>query len=119
MSSSGGYPSPQPPPTRGGGEERAISPSPCGRGLGGGGGAGELQSLLSRNPVIAELLARFEEIALPDAWLGGGCLAQTVWNAAAGNDPCHGIRDIDLIYHDPADLSEATEHAHEQRLRAM
>ena len=82
------------------------------------GGAGDLQTILHRNPAIAELLDRFEEIALPDAWLVAGCLVQTVWNAAAGNDPAYGIRDIDLIYHDAGDLSAAAEQDHEHRLRA-
>jgi hypothetical protein len=78
-----------------------------------------LEATLRRNAAIAELLDRFDEIALPDAWLVAGCLAQTVWNVAAGNDPEHGIRDIDLIYHDADDLDEDVEAGHEQRLRAI
>jgi hypothetical protein len=77
-----------------------------------------LQATLRRNPAIAELLDRFDEFALRDAWLVAGCLAQTVWNVAAGYDPGHGIRDIDLIYHDANDLGAAAEQHHEQRLRA-
>jgi hypothetical protein len=77
-----------------------------------------LQATLRRNPAIAELLDRFDEFSLPDAWLVAGCLAQTVWNVATGNHPGHGIRDLDLIYHDAGDLSTTAEQDHEQRLRA-
>ena len=50
---------------------------------------------------------------------GGGRydIAQTVWNNAFGFAPEHGIADIDLVYFDAGDLSEATEHAHETRVR--
>jgi hypothetical protein len=64
------------------------------------------------------LLDRFDEIGLPDAWLVAGCLAQTVWNVAAGKDAGYGIRDVDLIYYDPGDLGAAAEQAQERRLRA-
>ncbi len=76
-----------------------------------------LHSNLRANPALATLLDAAAEIALPDAWLVAGALAQTVWNTLHGFPPAHGIRDIDLIYHDPADLSAEAEAAHEARLR--
>ena len=43
-----------------------------------------------------------DEIAwLPDAWLAGGCLVQTVWNALTRRPLTHGINDYDVIYFDP------------------
>ncbi|HEX8803142.1 MAG TPA: nucleotidyltransferase family protein, partial [Acidimicrobiales bacterium] len=42
---------------------------------------------------------------------------QTVWNAAHGFAPDHGIRDVDVVYFDPGDLSAGAEHAVEERLR--
>ena len=77
-----------------------------------------LEDILRGNPDLATLLDRFAAIALPDAWIVAGALAQTVWNHRHGLPPGYGIRDIDIIYHDPADLSEAAEAAHETRLRA-
>lgn len=41
---------------------------------------------VSRNPANAALLARWNDIDLPDAWLVAGCLFQTVWNLQAGRD---------------------------------
>lgn len=74
--------------------------------------------MLRGNPDLAALLDGWAAVALPDAWLVAGCLAQTVWNARFRLPPTHGIGDIDLVYFDPADLSAATEAGHEVRLRA-
>jgi hypothetical protein len=30
---------------------------------------------------LAEILGRFEEIALPDSWLVAGCIAQTIYRS--------------------------------------
>lgn len=69
------------------------------------------------NPDLAALLDDFAALALPDAWIVAGALAQTVWNARFALPPGHGIADIDIVYFDP-DLSEAREAAHQTRLRA-
>jgi hypothetical protein len=77
-----------------------------------------LAAIVRTNPALAAVLDDFAAIALPDCWLVAGCLAQTVWNHAHGFPPGHGIADIDLVYHDPHDLSAEAEAAHETRLRA-
>src|SRR5262249_32153534 len=76
-----------------------------------------LEAALVQTPRLGALPDRFGAIGLPDAWLVAGCLAQTVWNLAAGRPADAGIKDVDLIYFDPGDLSAATEAAHERRLR--
>ena len=68
-----------------------------------------------RNRCNAVLLERLPELALPDAWLVGGCLFQTVWNGLAGRPPQAGIRDYDIFYFDAGDLSKAGEDAINQR----
>ncbi len=78
----------------------------------------DLETILRNNPDLDALLDRFAEIALPDAWIVAGSLAQTVWNHRFGLAAKHGIGDIDLVYFDP-DLTEATEEAHAQRLPAL
>ena len=80
--------------------------------------AADLEAVLRTNPDLATLLDRFAELALPEAWIVAGCLAQTVWNQLFALPPGHGIADIDLVYFDP-DLSEATEAAHEARLHDL
>lgn len=64
-----------------------------------------LRNLLSRNEILVEVLERARELALPDWYLTAGCVVQTVWNVLADREPARGIKDYDLFYHDPADLS--------------
>ena len=71
-----------------------------------------------RNRCNAALLERLPELGLPDAWLVGGCLFQAVWNLRDGHQPDAGIRDYDIFYFDPRDLSEASESAINQRARS-
>ena len=68
------------------------------------------------NPVNAQILARWDDIGLPDAWLVAGCLFQTVWNLQSGRPPAQGIHDYDLFYFDPDDLSEHAEQAAQTRI---
>ena len=64
------------------------------------------------------ILQRLPDLNLPDAWLVAGCLFQTVWNVKSARPPETGIKDYDLFYFDPADLSEAAETAVGQRVEA-
>lgn len=61
------------------------------------------------SPLLAPVLEAWREIDLPDAWLVAGAVAQTFWNTAHGFQPAFGIKDIDIVYHDGDDLSEAAE----------
>lgn len=72
-----------------------------------------------RNRCNAVLLERLPELNLPDAWLVGGCLFQTVWNLRGGQPPGAGIRDCDIFYFDAGDLSEAAETAVNQRAERL
>lgn len=74
-----------------------------------------IHRLLRTNPDLVRLLDA--GITLPDAWLVAGALNQTIWNHLHNFPPAHGIHDIDLIYHDPADLSAESEAAIEADLR--
>jgi len=61
------------------------------------------------NAIVGEILKRLPDLALPDAWLAGGCLFQTVWNVLHGDAPSRGIKDYDVFYFDATDLSKAAE----------
>jgi hypothetical protein len=78
-----------------------------------------LTTHLRENPVLQIVFQRWNGIGLPEAWVGAGCVAQTVWNLLAGNPPASHIRDMDLVYFDPDDLSAETEALHQQRLRIL
>jgi hypothetical protein len=75
-----------------------------------------LETQLRDNPWLWRMLQRFDEVRLPDSWIVAGCIAQTVWNAACGRPAGFGIKDVDLVYFDPADLSAEAEADHERRL---
>jgi len=76
-----------------------------------------LAAYLRRNRSVSAVLGAGTELGLPGWYLGAGCIAQTVWNALAGFAPEAHIRDLDLVYFDPADLSAERESEHRLRLR--
>jgi hypothetical protein len=78
-----------------------------------------LEAALRQNQWLWEILERFDEIGLPDAWLVAGAIAQTVWNLACGRSAEFGIKDVDLIYFDGQDLSANSEADYERRLRDL
>jgi uncharacterized protein len=61
----------------------------------------DLQVALGQNTWLEELIARFDEIVLPDCWLVAGCIAQSIWNLSFGQPAGFGLKDIDVIYSDP------------------
>jgi hypothetical protein len=79
----------------------------------------KLEIALGQNKWLGEIFERFEEIALPDCWLVAGCVAQTIWNLGYGQPAEFGLKDVDLIYFDPQDLSLEAELGHERRLRDL
>lgn len=73
--------------------------------------------LTNRNNRI--ILERWKALALPDGWLVAGCLFQTVWNVQSGRSPEADIKDYDLFYFDPHDLSEDGERTMQARADAV
>jgi len=63
-----------------------------------------------RNPVNEAIAEELFRLALPDAWIVAGCLAQSVWNGLTNRAVDHGINDYDVFYFDP-DTSWAAEDA--------
>ena len=54
-----------------------------------------------RNPVNETIADELFRLALPDAWIVAGCLAQTVWNLQTMRAVDYGIADYDIFYFDP------------------
>jgi hypothetical protein len=75
-----------------------------------------LEVQLRENPSLSAIIRRFDNVRLPDCWIVAGCIAQTVWNLAFGRPAGFSIKDIDIVYFDPADLSAEAEAHHERRL---
>ena len=61
------------------------------------------------NPNNRAILSRWSLLDLPESWLVAGCLFQTIWNLKVGRIPQSGIKDYDLFYFDPTDLSKEGE----------
>jgi uncharacterized protein len=64
------------------------------------------ERLVLANDVVATLLNRLVQVGAPDWYLTAGCLTQTVWNGLTGSPPAEGIKDYDVIYHDPAEPAD-------------
>jgi hypothetical protein len=77
-----------------------------------------LEAIVRTNPVVCRLLDRMPGLGLPSWYLGAGGVTQTVWNHLHCFDPTHGVRDYDVVYHDPADLTEANERRIEAEVTA-
>ena len=77
-----------------------------------------LEPALASSPWLEQVLGALPALGLPRAHVAAGAVAQTVWNHATGRPPGHGIADLDIVYFDPADLSEEAEQAAAARVRA-
>jgi hypothetical protein len=78
----------------------------------------ELERIVRADAHLMRILRVGRELSLPEWRLVAGCIYQTVWNVLTDRPQGTGINDYDLIYFDATDLSEETESAIEQRVRA-
>lgn len=65
--------------------------------------------MVLENPKIGVILDRAGGLRLPDWWLTGGAVFQTVWNVLEGRPAETGILDYDLFYFDDDDLTAESE----------
>jgi hypothetical protein len=72
---------------------------------------------VSCNPTARAVLDAAAQLDLPDWYLGAGAVVQTVWNLLHGEEPDRGIKDYDLVYFEPGDLSVEGEAAVEASIR--
>ncbi len=84
-----------------------------------GGKATDFGTDVRRNVANSAILASWRLLDLPDSWLVAGCLFQTVWNIQAGRSPNAGIKDYDIFYFDPGDLSYAAEADVQARVESL
>jgi uncharacterized protein len=78
----------------------------------------KLIALVEQNPFILELIHAVPELDLPNCYVAGACIAQTLWSLSHGYEAHFGIKDIDLVYFDP-DLSEQKEQQQQMRIQTM
>jgi len=78
--------------------------------------AGVLVGVLQRNDWITSALHAVARSGLPDAWIGAGAVRDVVWGERCGRFVAADVRDIDVAYFDPADLSRERDVAAQRAL---
>jgi hypothetical protein len=81
-------------------------------------GVARLEAIIRATPWMLRVLGAARATAPPGWWVGGGVLRDLVWDRLHGHfDPAR-VKDVDLAFYDPADLSHAREVALEDALAA-
>lgn len=78
-----------------------------------------IEAAVMASPLLTRILERWDEIRLPDCWLVAGAVAQTYWNHVHRYPPLYGIKDVDIVYFDATNLSEAAEARHSDRIKQL
>ncbi len=68
-----------------------------------------LAEIIEKNAVLSTIIKKAPKLGLKHYYIGGGCIAQTVWNYQNGMDLLYGISDVDLVYYDSSDFSYEAE----------
>jgi uncharacterized protein len=69
----------------------------------------QLQAIVRASPWTMSVLRAARACAPPDWWVGGGVVRDLVWDGLHGDfDPAR-VKDVDLAFYDPYDLSHARE----------
>jgi hypothetical protein len=77
-----------------------------------------LEAMIRATPWMMRVLGTARACAPPDWWVGGGVLRDLVWDRLHGGFHPADVKDIDLAFYDPADLSRAREVELERTLAA-
>jgi hypothetical protein len=69
----------------------------------------ELIAIIRSEDWLMDVLRKAKALDAEDDWIVAGAIYNTVWNRLTGRPSLQGIRDIDLFYFDPSDLSYEAE----------
>ena len=78
-----------------------------------------IAGIIAQDPVGMKQLLAARALALPDWCIAAGFVRNRVWDHLHGIAPPRPPADIDVLYHDPSDLSKESENGHERRLDAL
>jgi hypothetical protein len=70
-----------------------------------------LVEIVRASPTLMRVLTALRALDLPQWRVFSGAVYQAVWNARTGRDPDYGVRDYDVGYFDPSDVSYEAEDA--------
>lgn len=80
--------------------------------------SGELTDVVLGSVWLTNLLRVVAALDLPDCWIGAGAVRDLVWDVRFGDGfRPERIKDVDVVFFDPDDLSAAPERAAELRLQ--
>jgi hypothetical protein len=68
-----------------------------------------LEEIVRATPDLMHVLGAARALNLPDWLIFSGAVYQPVWNHLTGRPPSFGIKDYDLAYFDPSDISYEAE----------
>jgi uncharacterized protein len=77
--------------------------------------ASRVLAAIAGDPMRMELLEAVRSLALPDCAIGAGFVRNRVWDVAHGNAETP-LADVDVLFHDPSDVSREREELLEQEL---
>ncbi|HEX3887302.1 MAG TPA: nucleotidyltransferase family protein [Phenylobacterium sp.] len=77
-----------------------------------------LEEIVRSGPTLMAVLTTARELDLPDWLIFSGAVYQRVLNHLTGRDLDYGIKDYDLGYHDPSDISYEAEDVVVRRVAA-
>jgi hypothetical protein len=81
--------------------------------------ARELAAHLLAEPLLGTALGAVAASGLPDAWIGAGVIRDVVWGRRHGGFDPAGVRDIDVVFYDPGDLSRERDQAAQRALEDL
>ncbi|MGJ8529574.1 nucleotidyltransferase family protein [Maritalea sp.] len=70
-----------------------------------------LKEIVRSYPELMDILARARELKLANYWIVSGAIYNNVWNYLTERPYMHGVKDVDIFYFDPSDLSYEAEDA--------
>ena len=83
------------------------------------GASARLAELLMGEPWLQQVLGAVAASGLPDAWVGAGAIRDLVWGSYHGGFDPGAVRDIDVAYFDPANLTMERDLEAEEALRGL
>ena len=78
-----------------------------------------LRRIIRDTPWFMGALRAVRSVAPPEACIGSGAVRNAVWDALHGYSIPSFLAEVDVPYFYPDDLSEATEHRYENRLKEL
>jgi hypothetical protein len=79
----------------------------------------ELIAIVRQTPWLLRALAAVRTLNLPEGVIGAGAVRTAVWNHLHGYAETPKLRDVDVAYFDPRDLSQARDDTYAAQLQAL